>query len=66
MSDKFWFNGIPYDGLPKTGIDTGSQKYWFNGIPVDTLTATSGSTTLVSAVQPWPSIGRKIEVIGAD
>lgn len=35
--NKFWFNGIPYTGVAKTGVDPSGVKFWFNGIPVTTL-----------------------------
>lgn len=34
---KFWFNGVPYQGVAKPGTDTLGLKYWFNGVPVQTV-----------------------------
>lgn len=50
---KYWFNGLPLDGLERTGYDTGTAKYWFNGLPYDTLasTAPGGITATVNVTQ---------------
>lgn len=50
---KYWFNGLPLDGLERTGYDTGTAKYWFNGLPYDTLasTAPAGITATASLNQ---------------
>jgi hypothetical protein len=34
---KYWFNGLPVDGLQQSTKDTGATKYWYNGLPVDFL-----------------------------
>lgn len=34
---KYWFNGLPVDGLQQPTKDTGANKYWFNGLPMDFL-----------------------------
>lgn len=57
MSDKYWFNGVFYDGLAKTGIDTGSQKYWFNGLPVDTLTVSTSSAPPATVLYSLMNVG---------
>lgn len=48
---KYWFNGLPVDGLSSTA---GAGKYWFNGVPYDTLAAAaapSGVTGTVNLTQ---------------
>jgi hypothetical protein len=48
---KYWFNGLPLDGLSTTA---GTVKYWFNGLPYDTLApsaAPSGVTAVVNVTQ---------------
>jgi hypothetical protein len=42
---KFWFNGVPYQGVRKSGNETGGVKFWFNGAPVAFLLP--GTTTPV-------------------
>lgn len=32
---KYWFNGVPFEGLNITANDPGTVKFWFNGVPVD-------------------------------
>lgn len=31
-TQKFWFDGLPADGLQNTN-DIGTQKFWFDGLP---------------------------------
>lgn len=48
---KYWFNGLPVDGLSSTA---GAGKYWVNGLPYDTLAAAaapSGVTGTVNVTQ---------------
>lgn len=54
---KFWFNGIPYDGVARSGIDTTGVKYWFNGIPMDTLTASSSPAPTVTTLYSLINVG---------
>lgn len=30
---KYWFNGLPFAGIEKSGNDQGTIKFWFNGLP---------------------------------
>lgn len=34
---KYWFNGLPVDGVQQPTKDNGADKYWFNGLPVTFL-----------------------------
>lgn len=34
---RYWFNGLPVDGLQQPTKNTGNTKYWYNGLPVDFL-----------------------------
>ena len=37
-SQKYWFNGLPFEGVAKTTpIDEGTQKYWMDGMPGESL-----------------------------
>lgn len=46
---KFWFNGVPYQGVDKPGTDTLGLKYWFNGVPVQTVIPASADTVAYAA-----------------
>lgn len=30
---KFWSEGLPFQGIKKTGNDTSTIKYWTDGLP---------------------------------
>ena len=34
---KYWFNGLPFDGVRNPDEETGGVKFWFNGLPADFL-----------------------------
>jgi hypothetical protein len=36
-SQKYWFNGLPFQGVKKAGTDTDTLTYWFNGSPEQAL-----------------------------
>lgn len=44
---KFWFNGVPYDGV-RTATATTGVKYWFNGLPMDMLTEFSSAPVVAT------------------
>ncbi len=45
---KYWFKGLPYEGLLKAGNEAGTQKYWFQGLPDQNLFPPSTFTVSVS------------------
>ena len=34
---KYWFNGLPFQGLKSASADTDTLTYWFNGQPEQAL-----------------------------
>lgn len=34
-SQKYWFDGLPAEGIQKLTNDTGTQKFWFDGLPAE-------------------------------
>ena len=42
---KYWFNGLPFEGVNKTGNDNGTMKFWFNGLPGEPLFAPATTST---------------------
>lgn len=38
---KYWFNGLPVDGLQQPTKDLGADKYWCTGLPMTFLASSS-------------------------
>lgn len=53
---KFWFNGIPFQGVAKSGTDPTGLKFWFNGVPFDSIIP-SGVVAEKVPYNPWPQLG---------
>ena len=45
---KYWFNGLPLDGLSNVSAD--STRYWFTGLPYDTLAPSAGPSGITATV----------------
>lgn len=53
-SQTYWFNGLPAEGLDKTGNDPGTQKFWLDGLPAEYIFPV---TVVVTRVSTLPLLG---------
>jgi hypothetical protein len=35
--EKYWLNGLPFDGVSFTPADTGTEKFWLDGLSEEYL-----------------------------
>lgn len=63
-SVKYWFNGLPVDGLSSAA---GAGKYWLNGLPYDTLSVAAAPANVngsVSLTQAGDTVSSDATVSG--
>ena len=61
MEMKYWYNGLPAEGVDIAANDSGTCKYWFNGLPNEYIITGSGtSTSPSSSISPSVSLSRSI------
>lgn len=46
---RYWFDGLPVEGLQQPTKNTGDTKYWYDGLPMEFL-ASYGPTPPVPTV----------------
>jgi hypothetical protein len=47
---KYWFNGLPSEGVEISANKSDTIKFWFNGFPSEQVFVTTGTVT--AAVTP--------------
>lgn len=47
-TEKYWSDGLPFDGVNKAGNDPGTEKFWFDGLPEMPLIVASSTVTASS------------------
>lgn len=52
---KYWYNGLPIDGLQQPTKDLGADKYWYTGLPMDFLAS-------YGVVPPTPTTSTQVFV----
>ena len=54
---KYWFMGLPFQGLNRDISEAGTQTYWFQGLPFQFLFPTSAAPAAAIKVDRARPIG---------
>ena len=49
---KYWFNGLPFEGVEIAANASGTCKFWFNGLPAEHVIPTAGGGGVSASVSP--------------
>lgn len=41
---KYWIDGLPFQGIQKSGNDAGTMKFWNDGLPGQDMFPQSGNS----------------------
>jgi|GEM_PF-6748630 len=54
---QFWFNGLPFAGVQKSGNDGGEMQFWFNGLPYQFIFPQTSGQPIIKRIATIPFLG---------